>query len=261
MAGPAAALLGVGAAGAGHRLEHVAEIGSTNAELVARARAGELGPLWLVSDVQTSGKGRNTRHWVSPRGNLYASLLLTDPAPSTHIAELSFVLSLALRDAVLAAAHLHDDPALALKWPNDLMVEGQKTAGLLLEGGQVGGMSFVVAGFGVNIVSHPDGTTHKAIHLAAAGHILDRDSLIAALSDSVASRLAQWDRGAGFARLRTSWLTYAYGRGQPMRVNTLAESFEGVFETIDAGGRLVVKTPDGERIISAGEVFALGAVV
>ncbi|MDB5562335.1 MAG: biotin--[acetyl-CoA-carboxylase] ligase [Hyphomicrobiales bacterium] len=253
--------LGAGALAALHRLEHVAEIGSTSAELVARARAGETGPLWLVSDVQTSGRGRSSRNWASPGGNLYASLLLTDPAPATHIAELSFVFSLALRDAVLAAAHLYDDAALALKWPNDLMVEGQKTAGLLLEGGQVAGTSFVVAGFGVNIVSHPDGTTHRATHLAAAGHILDRDSLLVALAHSVASRLAQWDRGAGFARLRTSWLTYAYGRGEQMRVNTLAESFEGVFETIDAGGRLVVKTPEGERIISAGEVFALGAVV
>jgi BirA family biotin operon repressor/biotin-[acetyl-CoA-carboxylase] ligase len=255
-----AALLGPGAIAAGYRLEHVADIGSTNAELVARARAGETGPLWLVADAQTSGRGRNTRNWVSPRGNLYASLLLSDPSPSTHIAELSFVLSLALRDAVLAAAHLYDDAALALKWPNDLMVEGQKTAGLLLEGGRVGDAPFVVAGFGVNIVSHPDGTTHKATHLAAAGHVLDRDGLVLALTDSVAMRLAQWDHGAGFARIRTSWLTYAYGRGEQMRVNTLAESFEGVFETIDAGGRLVVRTDSGDRVISAGEVFALGAV-
>lgn len=224
-----------------------------------RARAGETGPLWLVADVQTSGRGRNTRNWVSPAGNLYASLLLTDPSPPPHIAELSFVLSLALRDAVLAAAHLHDDPTIKLKWPNDLMVEGSKAAGLLLEGGQAGGTPYVVAGFGVNVVSHPEGTTHKATHLEAAGLRIDRDALMASLSDAVARRLALWERGANFARIRKDWLTVAYGLKRPLRVNTLTESFEGLFESVDEIGRLVVATGGGQRIVSAGEVFVLPA--
>lgn len=251
--------LGPGAESAGHRLEHVAEIGSTSASLFDRARRGETGPLWLVADVQTSGRGRNTRSWTSPAGNLYASLLLTDPAPAPHIAQLSFVLSLALRDAVLAAAHLYDDPTVKLKWPNDLMVDGHKSAGLLLEGGQLGRSPFVVAGFGVNIVSHPEGTTHKATHLQAAGHVVDRDSLAAALTDAIATRLALWERGANFARIRKDWLAVAYGLNRPLRVNTLSESFEGIFESVDEIGRLVVATGDGQRIVSAGEVFVLPA--
>lgn len=248
---------GPGAASAGHRLEYVAEIGSTNAVLLERARQGEHGPLWLVADVQTSGRGRNAREWTSPEGNLYASVLLTDPAPPQHIAELSFVFSLALRDAVLAAAHLHDDASLTLKWPNDLMADGRKTAGLLLEGGQAGKVPYVVAGMGVNIVTHPEGTTHRATHLGAAGYRLDRDSLIAALTDAVAARLALWDRGANFARIRKDWLAVAYGLHRPLRVNTLSESFEGVFETVDEIGRLVVATSAGQKIVSAGEVFIL----
>jgi BirA family biotin operon repressor/biotin-[acetyl-CoA-carboxylase] ligase len=248
---------GAGAAAAGHRLEHVPAIGSTNAVLIERAREGETGPLWLVADRQEQGRGRNARPWSSPEGNLYASLLLTDPAPAAHVSELSFVLSLALRDAVLAAAGMLQSPVLTLKWPNDVMAEGMKTAGLLLEGGGARGVSFVVAGFGVNIVSHPEGTPYKATDLRAAGFAVDRDGLLRALTDAVVARLVQWDRGAGFEAIRRDWIAVAHGRNGPLRVNTLSESFEGVFEAIDAGGRLIVMTPAGRRTVSAGDVFVL----
>lgn len=250
--------LGPAATSAGHRLEKVPSIGSTNAALVERAGQGETGPLWLVADRQELGRGRNARAWSSPEGNLYASLLLTDPAPAANVAELSFVLSLALREAVLAASGLAESAALSLKWPNDLMAEGRKAAGLLLEGGQAQGRAFVVAGFGVNIASHPDGTTHPATNLTAAGFSLDRDQLAAALADAVASRIADWNRGANFAAIRAAWLKAAHGLGATLRVNTVAESFEGTFDTIDPSGRLVVVTPTGNRLVSAGDVFVLG---
>lgn len=251
--------LGNGARAAGHRLEHVTEIGSTSAVLLEQARAGATGPLWLLADIQVAGRGRNARNWISPAGNLYVSLLLGDPSPAANIPELSFVLALALRDAVLAAGGLHDAPDLRLKWPNDLLFEGKKTAGLLLEGGQAGGTPFVVAGFGVNIVSHPKGTTHPATHLAVTGLTIDRDGLLAALSDAVLRRLTMWNRGMGFAGIRRDWLDRAYGLGEPIRVATLSDSFDGIFSGIDAGGRLVAETVTGPRTISAGEVFPLSA--
>jgi BirA family biotin operon repressor/biotin-[acetyl-CoA-carboxylase] ligase len=250
--------LGPDALAACHRIEQVPTIGSTNAVLIERAGRGESGPLWLVADRQEQGRGRNARSWSSPEGNLYASLLLTDPAPASHVAELSFVLSLALRDAVLAASGLAESDILSLKWPNDLMAEGRKTAGLLLEGGQAQGRAFVVAGCGVNIVSHPEGTTHPATNLTAAGFSLDRDRLAVALAEAVARRIAQWSRGENFAAIRAAWLKAAHGLGAILRVNTVAESFEGTFDTIDPAGRLVVVTPTGNRLVSAGDVFVLG---
>jgi BirA family biotin operon repressor/biotin-[acetyl-CoA-carboxylase] ligase len=250
---------GPAAAADRHRLEHLAEAGSTNAELVTRAQQGELGPLWLVADVQVAGRGRNSRPWVSPAGNLYASLLLTDPAEPAHIAGLSFVCAVALRDAVHAAAGMHDDPRFTLKWPNDLMAEGLKAAGLLLEGGQAGGRPFVVAGFGVNIVSHPEGTAHGATHLLATGLKVDRDGLFAALSDAMALRMKQWDRGMGFQTIRRDWLRNAFGLGQPIRVTTLSRSFEATFEGIDDAGHLLARTPAGRETVSAGDVFPIGS--
>lgn len=235
------------------------EIGSTSQTLIDRARNGEPGPLWLIADRQEKGRGRLSRQWDSPAGNLYASFLLDDPSPSGKVAELSFVLSLALRDAVLAAAGLADDRALELKWPNDLMHYGRKAAGLLLEGGTLGDTPFVVAGFGVNITSHPRQTNHPASDLTAAGYRIDRDGLFGALSDAVAARVAAWNRGGGFAEIRVDWLQHAFGRGRQIRVNTLRESFEAVFEEIDESGRLVVRTEAGPRTVSAGDVFILPA--
>jgi BirA family biotin operon repressor/biotin-[acetyl-CoA-carboxylase] ligase len=242
----------------GFRLEHIASIGSTSAELMARARAGETGPLWLVADEQTAGRGRRARQWRSPKGNLYASLLLRDAAPAEAVAQLSLVLALALRDAVTGFARGRAAPA-EIKWPNDLMLGGRKTAGLLLEGGGGGDKRFVVAGFGVNIVSHPEGTTHPATHLEAEGYYCARDALFTQLSAAVVARLALWRRGEGIEFIRTDWQSHAYGLGRPMTINTAAESFTATPRGLDDAGRLIVLRDGRELAVSSAEVFDLAS--
>jgi len=118
---------------AGVRLETLAAIGSTNAEAHLRAQHGERGPLWITATAQSAGRGRLGRTWISPPGNLYASLLLSDPSPFEHAPQLAFVAALALRDAIVAEAAALA-PQLAFKWPNDLLLAGDKCAGILIEG-------------------------------------------------------------------------------------------------------------------------------
>ncbi len=221
-----------------------------------RARGGEAGPVWLVADEQTAGRGRRSREWRSPPGNLYASLLLPDPAPPETMAELSLALALALHDAVAAAA-APDSPAAELKWPNDLMIAGRKCAGILLEGGLDGARRFAVAGFGVNIVSHPQGTDHPATDLGAEGYRTDRDELFARLSAAVPERLTEWNRGAGLGSIRRDWLGHAFGLGRPMRITTTTESYMATVRGLDAKGRLLVMREGREQIVAAGEVFDL----
>ena len=136
-------------------------LGSTNAEALALARAGERGPLWVTAARQTAGRGRRGNVWTSEPGNLYASLLLSDAAPAAHLPELCFVVALAVRDAVCAVA-----PPLAsklkLKWPNDLLLDGAKLAGILIEAESVGGASATVAGIGVNCAHYPRDTGYPA---------------------------------------------------------------------------------------------------
>jgi len=236
---------------AGARLITHDTIGSTNAEALRVAREGERGPLWIVAKTQTAGRGRRGRTWVSEPGNLYASLLLTDPAPPERCPELSFVAALALHDAIggripgLAAR-------LVLKWPNDLLIDRNKFAGILVEGEATA----VAIGIGVNCVHHPDRTETPATDLASAGVRTSPDSLFAPLSGAMAPRLAQWDRGAGFAAIRADWLARATGVGKPIRVKTGEAELSGQFDGIDETGRLVLRLTDGTmQAVAAGDVF------
>jgi BirA family biotin operon repressor/biotin-[acetyl-CoA-carboxylase] ligase len=238
------------AAAAGTRLIALDSIGSTNAEVLRLARAGERGPLWVTARSQTAGRGRRGRIWVSEPGNLYASLLLADPAPPDRWPELSLVAALAVHDA--AAGRI---PGLAgrmvLKWPNDLLIDRNKFAGILVEGeGAV-----VAIGVGVNCVHHPARTEFPATDLATAGVRTSPENLFAHLSASMVIRLAQWDRGAGFAAIRADWLWRTAGIGKPIRVKSAEADLSGTFEGIDAAGRLVVRLLDGTmQTVAAGDV-------
>ena len=242
---------------AGVRYLRFATLGSTNAEALARARAGERGPLWIVAAAQTAGRGRRGAAWVSAPGNLYATLLLTEPSPQAAAPQLSFVAALALHDAVAASAP-QLGPALALKWPNDLLLGGAKLAGILIEGES--DPAFAVAiGIGVNCAHHPDGTAWPATDLAARGALVTPDALLAALAAAMARRLAQWDRGQGFASIRADWLKRAAGVGGDIRVRLPEREFSGRFEGLDETGRLLVTEGGALTAIGAGEVFGFAA--
>jgi BirA family biotin operon repressor/biotin-[acetyl-CoA-carboxylase] ligase len=245
-------------AASGARLVSLDTVASTNAEALARARAGERGPLWLTARRQTAGRGRRGRRWASEPGNLHASLLLSDPAPPPRAAELSLVAALALHDALVERAPMLG-PRLQVKWPNDIVCDGAKLAGILVEGeGLPGRPLTVVVGIGVNCAHYPADTPYPATSLAAAGALVAPESLAQALVGTMARRLAQWDRGSGFAATRAAWLRRAAGIGAPARVRLPERELEGVIETLDPSGRLVLRLADGSaELIAAGEMFPL----
>jgi BirA family biotin operon repressor/biotin-[acetyl-CoA-carboxylase] ligase len=243
---------------AGVRHETYEVLGSTNAEALARARAGERGPLWITALSQSAGHGRRGRTWVSEPGNLYASLLLTDPAPAELAPQLSFVAALAVRDAIAV-----ETPALAprltFKWPNDVLLGAEKVAGILIEGEVTRGEpATVVIGIGINCASHPPDASFPATDLRAHGSAATPQSLIGALSAAMLTRIAQWDRGEGFAAIRRDWLAAAHGIGEAIRVNDRASEWIGRFAGLDESGRLLLDLPDGTREeISTGDMFPL----
>ncbi len=241
----------------GYRLETFQTIDSTNDAALQRAAAGDPGGLWLVAREQMQGRGRRGRGWSSPPGNLYASLLLIDPAPLPRLPELGFVAGVATASAVQALGLPR--AAFAIKWPNDLVSAGAKFSGLLLETRQFDRGLAAVIGFGINCASHPSSPAYPTTDLSTiAGRVVRPAELFAALSAAMAEVLEQWDRGAGFPRIRESWLDFAAGLGKAMRVDTGTSSYEGAFETIDACGRLILRTSSGAIAIEAGDVF-LGA--
>src|SRR6516162_282519 len=207
-------------------------VDSTNAEALRRARAGESGPLWIAAVAQTAGRGRRGRTWMSPPGNLHASLLLTEPSPSAAAPQLAFVAGLALHDACAALA-----PGLAgrlaLKWPNDMLCHGAKIAGILIEG--EGEPVTVAIGIGVNCRHHPSTVERPVTDLAEQGATVAAPALLQALGPTMAARLRQWDRGTGFAAIRAGWL--AGRRHRPRRPRAAGRTRDQRALRVDRRGR------------------------
>lgn len=276
-------VLGPNAERAGFRLKAFDTIGSTNAEALAIGRAGERGPVWVVSQHQTNGRGRRGRSWATPPGNLAASLLRVTSLPAAQAATVGFVAGLALERALRTVAPAVristgldggtagalDAPALKpdgrrpaahvrfeLKWPNDVLAEGAKLAGILLESEIVSADArVVVVGIGVNVIAAPRDVPNPATSLADLGCAASAEKLFQVLSESWVEMEAVWDEGRGMACLRELWLESAAGLGAPIAVQIGGAVTRGTFETIDEAGRLVVRKPDGSRqTIAAGEV-------
>jgi BirA family transcriptional regulator, biotin operon repressor / biotin---[acetyl-CoA-carboxylase] ligase len=222
---------------------------------LTRAKEGDPGQLWLVADSQTEGRGRNGRVWSSPKGNLHASLLLIDPAPSHKAAELGFVSGIATVHALREI--LRGDRRVTIKWPNDVLHDGAKVCGILLESTNLPDGRFAcVAGVGVNCRLHPVDTPYKATSLSAiAGRQVAPARVFARLSATMTHWLDVWAAGAGFESIRAEWLSLAAGLGARIGVARLSQTIEGTFQTIDATGRLILEQPSGRVAIEAGEVF------
>jgi BirA family biotin operon repressor/biotin-[acetyl-CoA-carboxylase] ligase len=244
---------------AGVRLEALATAGSTNKEARIRAQRGERAPLWITAEAQTEGRGRMDRSWISPAGNLYASLLLREPSSHEHAPELAFVSALALRDAVIAEAPALA-PALAFKWPNDLLLADQKCAGILIEGEAEPGMGLcVVIGIGINCANYPLSAAYPATDLRSHGADVAPERLFQRLSATTCRRLAQWERGQGFAAILDDWLSAACGIGKEITVHNGLGEKHGRFAGLDRSGRLILElSGGGTEKISAGDVFPLG---
>ena len=247
-------------AAAGFRLSAHNTLPSTNTEALALARRGENGPLWVTARQQTAGRGRRGNAWISTPGNLYATLLLRDPAAPENAPQLSFVTALAVYDAIAdRAASLREK--IALKWPNDVLCGGRKLAGILIESENVEARLAVAIGIGVNCLHHPADTAYSATDLATAGAAISAEDLFGALSGAMVRRFAQWHRGAGFQSIRADWLDRAAGLGGEMRVRLPKNrEFVGRAEALDERGRLLLRLTDGTlETITAGDVFPVAA--
>lgn len=224
------------------------ELDSTNSEARRLAEAGEGGPVWISAVRQTAGRGRRGRAWESGAGNLAATLLIRPQAPQGAIGQLSFAAALA---AAETAAHFAPSAAISVKWPNDVLAQGKKLAGLLLEGGS----DWLAVGIGINLANFPSGTEFPATSLAQLG--LAPPSPQEALT-VLAARFAHWYdtwMKTGFEPIREAWLARAAGLGKPIRARLPHETREGVFEGIDQSGALLLNEQGSVRPIAAGEVF------
>ncbi len=246
----------------GIRLLAFHELASTNDECRRLIGEGERGPLWVIAERQTKGRGRLGREWISPLGNLHASLVLSGAFPANVAPQLGFVAGVAALRAMRRATRLGD--RLKLKWPNDLLLDGGKLGGILLEGvssptgdPRMPTQTVAIIGIGVNCALAPEGLPYPARALRdIEGDFPTAPQIFSELADSFAQALDLWSDAEGFAAIREQWLNGAAGLGEPIKVSlSQAEELHGLFKTIDASGRLVVEITSGDRLIAAGDVF------
>ena len=258
------------------QIRTVAETGSTNADMIALAGTGLEEGVWLRADRQTSGRGRQGRAWVSPPGNFYASTLVRLRPSDPPAATLALVAAVALEEAV--SAYLpnpysresgNPGPQTAssttlgsrlrgstveIKWPNDLLIDGAKLSGVLLE--RAG--DAVVIGLGVNLAHHPADTDRVATSLAAHGATVAPEDFAETLADAFARWVERW-RGEGIDVVRRRWVERAHEIGTPLTVRLPdGSAADGLFGGLDAEGALILRLADGvRRVIHAGDVFLL----
>lgn len=241
------------------RHEPLDDVGSTNSECLARARAGDPGRLWITAARQMSGRGRRGRVWTSEAGNLYASLLLIDAAPMAQLPSLPLAVAVAVQAAIRSVLP-HGSEAVEVKWPNDILIGRRKTCGILIEGERLpDGRHALVIGIGINIRHKPDAAAYGVTRLEDHGCFVSPDEVFAHLFREMASVLESWDEGRGVAGISRRWLDVACGVGERITVNLPERSLTGRFAGIGADGLLMLDTGGGQVLpIAAGDVFFVG---
>ncbi len=231
-------------------------LNSTNEEALRQLAAGARPPLWIVADEQTRGRGRGGRRWHSAKGNFYATLLVETKVSPAVATQLSFVAGLAAYDAIATYLRSGQASHLRLKWPNDVMLDGAKVAGLLLEStaSPMGKGLAVILGIGINISFAPPVADRPAATLGLDPAAVPE--LFASLAATLETWLQWWDEGRGFPTVREAWLSRALALNEPISVHLAGDLVRGKFCGVDAAGALQLETEPGVVItVTAGDIY------
>ncbi len=234
-------------------------IDSTSAEAGRRAREGAPEGTLIWAAEQSAGRGRRGRTWLSPPGNLYCSLVVRPDCPAAEAVQLGFVAGLAVAEA--AETLLPDKRIVTCKWPNDVLVEGRKVAGILLDASSAGSgrCEWVVIGMGINVRWYPGPSEAEfpATSLVAEGAAgISPARLLEVLAPRLDDGLRRWQE-QGFALVRQRWLGRAYGLHQDIRVRLHDRVLSGTFAGLDSCGAMIVACADGTHVVTAGDVISV----
>lgn len=242
-------------------IELLDEIGSTNDEAMRRAAGGERGPLWIATRRQTAGKGRSGRAWAEASiGNVAATLLFEPGCAPAHLPELSLIAGVAAHAAITRALARNTAARVELKWPNDVLIDGAKTCGILIESANFGGTTVAVIGIGINTATAPAVSDRPVTCLAAHGCAIDADGVLQLLAAEMTRWLAVWRKDDGFDEIREAWVARAMPAGRALEIKTGDGPVTGTFAGLDHDGALLLDIPSaGRRRFTYGDVSVLPA--
>lgn len=245
-----------GALSAFYRPQFFSALTSTNDEAKRQADAGAPEGTLIIADEQSAGRGRMGRDFSSPPGNLYMSLILRPGRPAEELARLSFVAAVALGEAIV---NVLPTAEVSLKWPNDVLLQGRKVSGILLESAGIGRRdAWLVVGVGVNLVSSPAHLGAQATSLVEAGwYAAERDAFLPRFAGELEQWYGRWRR-EGFAPVRVAWLRRAAYRNERIAIRLPQRQFTGTFADLDQDGTLIVLDENGaSQRVGAGEIFRI----
>ncbi len=230
----------------GYCLYHYEELSSTNLEAIKMAEKGALDGTVILANKQISGKGRHGRNWVSPDGNLYASIIIRDKTDLNQLTQFTFITAIAVGNTLLS---LSTDLDLKYKWPNDVLINNQKVAGILLE--TRSNAEWLVIGVGINILSSPEYATslHQVCNLGISNLTL-LEKLISNFDKVRQKWLLE-----GFLPIRKMWLERAYMLGNQISVSIGNDLYSGIFSDISPEGKIVICSNNNLISLESGEVF------
>lgn len=229
-------------------------IDSTNKEAKRRIEEGAKSGLWITATEQTGGRGRGDRKWVSKPGNLYCSLIIDAGNDLQKSSQLTFVTSLAVRDTIEKFLKYSD---IKCKWPNDVLVEGKKISGILLEtySNSHEGNPFIIIGIGINIEHHPEVALYEATHINEHS---DNNFCYADLFFILTEKIAHWLNiwhNEGFNMIRQEWMKHSMGLGKTITVRLPKQELVGRFVDLDSDGALKLDINGEIKLIHSGDIF------
>ncbi|EJF75906.1 biotin--[acetyl-CoA-carboxylase] ligase [Bartonella alsatica] len=250
----------------GYAVESYETVDSTNLIAQRKAQAGYHGYLWIVAQEQSQGRARRGRTWSSPKGNLYSSLLLTDDIIHQTAAQLGFVAGVSVVEAIkqFIKNEKQMKSIVTLKWPNDILLRGAKSSGILLEIFKLPSQQYaLVIGFGINVKHHYEDAPYLTSSLKNIGLCVEKEQLFTVLTEYFAKNYLLWKQPAGCDIIRKKWLLYSAHFGRHIKITNNKEIIEGIFEGLDSNFNCIIKQKNGQKaIITAGDVhFGLATSV
>ncbi|WP_273759987.1 biotin--[acetyl-CoA-carboxylase] ligase [Bartonella sp. ML70XJBT.G] len=242
----------------GYTVEAYESVDSTNLIAQQKAQAGHKGYLWVVAQEQTKGRARRGRVWSSPKGNLYSSLLLIDGIVHQTAAQLGFVAGVSVVETIeqFTENEKQKSDIVSLKWPNDILLRGAKSAGILLEIFKLPSMQdALVLGIGINVKHHYENAPYLTSSLKNIGLDIEREQLFTVLTECFAKNYLLWKQLGGCDVIREKWLLYSAHLGQHVKIVNDEKIIEGIFDGLDRDFNCIIKQKNGEKsIITAGDV-------
>jgi BirA family biotin operon repressor/biotin-[acetyl-CoA-carboxylase] ligase len=229
------------------------EVASTNDIARELAETGAPEGTLVTARRQHSGRGRRGNTWESIEGNVFLSLILRPDADAQVAAQLSFVAAVTVGDLV---ANLLPDCTVQLKWPNDVLCDGKKISGILLEAGPSGaaGVQWLIVGIGLNVECKPASRADATSLRDEGDSTSGVENVIAGFSERFLVWYRTW-QAQGFETIRDAWLTRAHGLAGPIQIRHHSDTVDAIFDCVDETGALLAKMADGSsRRVTGGEV-------